>query len=438
MELAEKCWVFGVRFPRGIEFAAELSLFYEDDDALRKKGCAICHNHNDGMPMVLGARYQRGRFLHLLRKKGAYPERSIVRILQLVHAPRLSGAEVLVKGLAIYHQRGGHEVCMTSLLPQQDDFVDIRAELQAAGVMCMFPDVRHGRVGKLLYLYRVVRRFRPDFIVAHATLAALYVRLLPVHTPIACVMHSGVNDFENGALKLAERLLSRRARAIIGVSQQNIDDYLREIGRHPSMVVIPNGVDASLFAEDNHVPAPDLEVPAKQIVQLGRYIEGKSQLDTIRAFERVLRTEPEARLLLCGVVEDVDYHAAVVSLVERLGLQSKVTVCGPRSDVAAILRSSRVFAMPSRFEAQSIGFLEALASGIPVVASRIPSFGFASGFAGVNLVDTTDPEAYGRALLNALGTPRADRQLAGYTLHDTADRYMTIARKFVPPLQVSA
>lgn len=360
-----------------------------------------------------------------------------MRILQLVHAPRLSGAEVLVKGLAIQHQRGGHEVCITSLLPQQDDFVGIRAELEAAGVTCLFPTSRHGRVGKLLHLYRVVRQFRPDFIVAHATLAALYVRLLPVHTPIAWVMHSGVNDFENGALKQAERLLSRRARAIIGVSQQNIDDYLREIGKHPAMVVIPNGVDASLFAEDSNPSVPDTAVPAKQIVQLGRYIEGKSQLDTIRAFERVVQSEPEARLLLCGVIEEIPYYEAVVSLVHQLGLDSRVTVCGPRLDVAAILRSSRVFAMPSRFEAQSIGFLEALASGIPVVASRIPSFGFASGFAGVSLVDTADPEAYGRALLKALDMPRANRQLAGYTLHDTADRYMTIARQFVQPLRVS-
>jgi glycosyltransferase involved in cell wall biosynthesis len=361
-----------------------------------------------------------------------------VRILQLVHAPRLSGAEVLVKGVAIHHQRAGHEVCVASLLPQQDDFIDIRAELQAAGVTCLFPKVRYGRLGKLIHLYRVVRQFRPDFIVAHATLAALYVRLLPVHTPIAWVMHSGVNDFENSALKQAERLLSRRARAVIGVSQQNIDDYLREIGRHPSMVVIPNGVDASLFAQDDGAATPDLDVPAKQIVQLGRYIEGKSQLDTIRAFARVLQSEPDARLLLCGVVEDIDYHAAVVDLVRELGLESHVTVGGPRSDVAAILRSSRVFAMPSRFEAQSIGFLEALASGIPVVASGIPSFGFASAFDSVSLIDTTDHDAYGRALLKALEMPRASRQLSGYTLHGTADRYMSIARKFVQPFQVSA
>ncbi|WOD18539.1 glycosyltransferase family 4 protein [Paraburkholderia kirstenboschensis] len=361
-----------------------------------------------------------------------------MRILQLVHAPRLSGAEVLVKGVAIHHQRAGHEVCMTSLLPQHDDFIAIRAELEAAGVMCRFPEVRHGRFGKLLHLYRVVREFRPDFIIAHATLAALYVRLLPVRTPIAWVMHSGVNDFENGALKRAERLLSRRARAIIGVSQQLIDDYMREIGRHPSMVVIPNGVDASLFAGPDGSPAPDSAVPSKQIVQLGRYIEGKSQLDTVRAFEHVLQVEPEARLLLCGVVEELDYHRAVVSLVRQLGLESKVSVCGPRSDVAAVLRSSRVFAMPSRFESQGIAFLEALASGIPVVANRIPAFGFASNLAGVSLVDTTDVDTYAQALVKALGTPRAHRQLAGYALHDTADRYMSIVRKFAQPMQVSA
>jgi glycosyltransferase involved in cell wall biosynthesis len=209
---------------------------------------------------------------------------------------------------------------------------------------------------------------------------------------------------------------------------------MREIGRHPSMVVIPNGVDASQFAAPDATPAHDSAVPPKQIVQLGRYIEAKSQLHTVRAFERVLQVEPEARLLLCGVVEELDYHRAVVSLVRELGLESKVTVCGPRSDVAAVLRSSRVFAMPSRFEAQSIGFLEALASGIPVVANRIPSFGFASSLPGVSLVDTTDVEAYG----HALNTPRAHRQLAGYTLHDTADRYMSIVRKFAEPLRMSA
>ncbi len=353
-----------------------------------------------------------------------------MRILQLVYAPRLSGAEVLAKGIAIDHQRNGHSVCMTSLLPEQEDFAHIRAELVAEGVTCLFPGRPHGKVGKLLHLYRAISEFRPDIIVAHSTLPAIYVRVLPMRTPIIWVMHSGANDFKNHTLRRAERLLSHRARAIIGVSQKNIDDYMREIGRHPSLVVVPNGVDASHFAIDVSLVDPCANTN-HQIVQIGRYTPVKNQLDTIRAFNEVRRTEPDATLLLCGVVEDVAYHTAVRELIAELGLTGCVTVSGPRSNVPAILRASAVFAMPSRFEAQSIGFLEALASGIPVVANRIPSFRFASGFDGVSLVDTTDPEAFGGALLDALKQPRSERQLTGYTLRDTAERYLMMAREIV-------
>jgi glycosyltransferase involved in cell wall biosynthesis len=79
-------------------------------------------------------------------------------------------------------------------------------------------------------------------------------------------------------------------------------------------------------------------------------------------------------------------------------------------------------------EAHSIGFLEALASGIPVVASRIAAFEFARDYPGVSLVDTKNPSAYAQALLDALNAPRAWRSLDGYTLHDTAESYLKIAQ----------
>jgi len=84
-------------------------------------------------------------------------------------------------------------------------------------------------------------------IIAHATLAALYVRLLPVAAPVIYVMHSGSNDFANPKLRWAERVLSRRAKAVVGVSSQNTLDYLREVGPHPLVTVIPNGVDLPRF-----------------------------------------------------------------------------------------------------------------------------------------------------------------------------------------------
>jgi glycosyltransferase involved in cell wall biosynthesis len=349
-----------------------------------------------------------------------------MRILQVIFAPRLSGAEVLAKGVAIGHQKSGHSVCIASLLPEHEDFMHISAELREQGVTCIFPQRKHRKMGRLLFLYNAIRQFKPDVIFAHATIPALYVRALPTRVPIIWVMHSGANDFANYALQRAERLLSGRAKAVIGVSQKNIDEYVKQIGSHPSMIVIPNGVDMSPFMGELPLSAPS---PYKQIVQIGRYIPEKNQLQTVEAFAHVARAEPDARLMLCGVVENLAYHAAIVARVTALGLNDRVTIDGPKSNVAEILRASSAFAMPSSFEAHSIGFLEALASGIPVVASAIPSFAFAGNFPAVQLLDTSDAAAYGRALLESMKQPRAARPLNGLTLQSTADRYLAIARE---------
>ncbi len=353
-----------------------------------------------------------------------------MRILQVVLAPRLSGAEVLAKGLAIGHQRGGHIGCIASLLPLQADFAHIANELRSEGVICLFPARRYQKLGRLLFLYNAIRTFEPDIIFAHATIPALYVRALPTRVPIVWVMHSGINDFADKALLRAERLLSLRAKAVIGVTQKSIDDYLKEIRSHPPLFVVPNGVDITRFTDgDSANDALGLPVKTKQIAQIGRYIKEKNHLDTVRAFRHVLQIEPDARLLLCGVIEDRAYHAAVTALVAELGLTESVEIVGPQSNVAEILKESSVFAMPSSFEAHSIGFLEALASRIPVVANAIPAFAFAAAFPSVRLIDTSDVEAYGHALAESLKQPRAARPLIGLTLQDTADRYLAIARE---------
>lgn len=361
-----------------------------------------------------------------------------MRIFQLILAPRLSGAEMLVKGIAIDHQASGHTVCIASLLPPHGDFAPAAGELAAHRVCCVFPPRRYDKLGRLLFLYRAIRRFKPDVIFAHATIPALYVRALPLRVPIVWVMHSGVNDFENNVLQRAERILSLRAKAVIGVSQKNVDEYRRAIGLHPSLVVVPNGVDARRFGAraladlrrgDAAARARSGPGEAKRIVQIGRYIPEKGQLDTVRAFRHVVDARPEARLLLCGVIENHAYYAEVLALVRTLGLGSRVDMTGPQAGVAEILANARAFAMPSRFEAHSIGFLEALASGIPIVANTIAAFGFARGWPGVRLVDTADPVRYGGALVAALNEPRAQRPLDGLTLEDTAERYLDIARQ---------
>jgi L-malate glycosyltransferase len=351
-----------------------------------------------------------------------------MRILHLVLAPRLSGAEVLAKDLAIHQRMHGDEVAIASLLPQHDDFSVLRGELDRHAVTCLFPARRYGSAGKLWHLYQVIRRFKPDVLLAHATIPAFYARALPVSVPVIYVMHSAANDFERSVFRRVERVLSRRAGAVIGVSEANVKDYVAAIGRHPLMQVIPNGVDTNRFVCTAGAARASHDGVA-QIVQIGRYNAVKDQLQTVRAFAEIARVVPDVRLLLAGVIEDPAYFAAVKALVSELGITARVTVDGPRDDVTRVLAESQVFAMPSRSEGHSIALLEALATGIPVVGSRIDAFAFARKFPGVQLLDTTDTAAYAQALIGALREPRVARAMDGLTLNDTAQQYLAITRR---------
>ncbi|MEX3955045.1 glycosyltransferase family 4 protein [Trinickia sp. EG282A] len=352
----------------------------------------------------------------------------MMRILHLVLAPRLSGAEVLVKDLAAYQRRQGHPVWVTSLLPEQEDFTPLRAALDNDGVVCRFPRRRYPLLGKLWHLFRVARRFRPDVVFAHATIPSFYARALPIAVPIVFVMHSATNDFAYPVFRGVERILRRRARAVIGVSQANVDDYIAAVGAHPVMSVIPNGVDVSRFST---VGRPQGGKASAHVVQVGRYTAVKNQLQTVRAFREVLTEVPTARLGLYGVIEDPAYHQSVIELTHELGIADRVTIEGPRSDIPHLLSEANVFAMPSLSEAHSIAFIEALASGVPIVANAIPSFVFAKRLKNVQLIEANDTMAFARALVVALRQERAERRLHGLTLADTADQYGSIASRVV-------
>ncbi len=349
-----------------------------------------------------------------------------MRVLHLVLAPRLSGAEVLAKDLALDQCAAGMAVCVASLLPSHADFESLHDDLRRQGVQCWFPRRRYTMPRKLWNLFVAVRRFRPDVIFAHATIPSFYARALPLRVPVVYVMHSATNDFERPLFRRVEHILSARARMVISVSQQGVTDYTQAIGPHPSITVVPNGVDLGRFAFTDEVARGG---HAPQVVQIGRYAPVKNQLLTVRAFSEVLKREKDARLTLYGVIEDPSYQDVVIALARELGIAERVVVAGPRADIATVLAEANVFVMPSRSEAHSVAFLEALASGVPIVASQIPAFAFATGFPGVQLVDTDNVPCYAEAVVAALRQARAPRPLAGLTLGDTAARYRAIAQQ---------
>jgi N-acetyl-alpha-D-glucosaminyl L-malate synthase BshA len=123
--------------------------------------------------------------------------------------------------------------------------------------------------------------------------------------------------------------------------------------------VVPNFVDTARFA-----PGAAAEPPV--LVHVSNFRPLKRVTDVVRVFARVRAARP-ARLRLVG---DGPERATVEALARELGVAADVDFLGERDDLPAALADAAVFLLPSETESFGLAALEALACGVPVVASR--------------------------------------------------------------------
>lgn len=148
--------------------------------------------------------------------------------------------------------------------------------------------------------------------------------------------------------------------------------WLVDVVRIPAtrVVTIHNGVDVARFSDERSrrgraalgVPEGDLVVGT-----IGRLDPVKDQVGLIEAFAHVRTGDVPATLVIVG---DGPCRGALEARAERLGIGERVRFLGARSDVAMLLGGFDVFVLPSIAEGISNTILEAMASGLPVVATE--------------------------------------------------------------------
>lgn len=364
-----------------------------------------------------------------------------MRLMHLVHTPRHSGAEVLVRDLCLRHAADGHACAVAAFAPSAEAFKPELDKLTAAGVTLDIPDAVLGGADRAWRYAAAIRAFKPDVIFGHSALPAIYGRLAVLlagsKAKFISILHSGTDDYADRKLRWGERLLQARTDQIIAVSQSAADSYLRRLKVSPPMRIVLNGVDLDRFyaARERRGEirqALDLSDMDRLLLQVGRLAPVKQQRFTLEAVTPLLREDPSLKLWFAGIVEDADYAAAFEADVARAGLGDRIRFLGPRLDVPDLLSAADVYLMPSLSEAHSIAFLEAMASGPPMVASEIESFAFAKGIEGISLIDLSSPDAaakFANAVREAGG--RYIHAMDAYDLKATAEQYALLAESVV-------
>jgi sugar transferase (PEP-CTERM/EpsH1 system associated) len=268
-------------------------------------------------------------------------------------------------------------------------------------------------------LFKLLRELKPD-IVHTRNLAALECQWPAWLAGVPHRVHGehGWDVFDPGGSNRKYQWLRRLHRPLIHryipLSRQ-IEGYLRETVGIPVEKIrrICNGVDTALFhprgvaksaVEDCPFP---LDGSVTVVGTVGRMHGVKDQLTLVRAFLRLLGKSPRfrARLRLMLVGEGPLREKALEGL-RQAGAEDLAWLPGEREDVAELLRLLDIFVLPSQAEGISNTLLEAMATGLPVVATAVggnPEL-VVDGVTGY-LVPPAQPEAMATALAGYLDNP---------------------------------
>ena len=355
-----------------------------------------------------------------------------MRILHAIHTPRFSGAEMLVAALAKKHTISGNPSAVVSFNPAEKDFLPVIEEQLISGVEWYSPLLVLKGWRRSCFYRKTINSFKPDVIFSHSVIPSAYARVVAGRSVIP-ILHSEKN-YEGGLLKKSELILQYFSAGVISVSDLAKDEYSKNFG-YPETVTIKNGVDLNevrgkVSDRENIRASMNIENDAIVILQVGRLDRIKQQHLSLHALAPLLRSNPKYKFFLVGLIEDLSYLEELNSFINFNGLHHQVSLLGPRKDIAEILAAADVFLMPSAREAHSIAMLEALASGLPIVASSIPSFQYAKTHAGVQLVNPLELATFTAAIASAASNMvRHPRSLVGFDIQDTARAYLQFAKK---------
>jgi glycosyltransferase involved in cell wall biosynthesis len=186
----------------------------------------------------------------------------------------------------------------------------------------------------------------------------------------------GLNRTRTLGRKFLNRALFNRISRIIAVSKAVRSDILEtnQISSPDKVVTVYNGIDAEQFSDSNltQKEARDrLDLADKKAFvfgTVGRLTKVKGQAVLLKAFAWVCQKYPRSWLVLAG---KGPLEIELRNLAAKLHIDKHVIFLGHRNDIPDVLRAYDVFVLPSFSEGLCLALLEAMASGIPVIASRV-------------------------------------------------------------------
>lgn len=366
-----------------------------------------------------------------------------MKLMQVINGLGAGGAERSLAELLPFYLAAGIDttvVCIYGQATGVEQYVrslDCRVEILS----------KHSRLDLVRPVRKLIRDVRPDLV--HTTLYYSHVigRFAAARTGVP-VLSSLVNtpyEPERAGDPNLNRAGFRMVRAIDGWTARHLtahfhaithavrDSYIARLGLRPERItVVERGRAATRLGEPGEERkrrvrgSLGIAADAEVLINVGRQVYQKGQTDLLEAFARLVERRPGTVLLIAG--REGERTQVLREAQARLGLGDRVRFLGFRTDVADLLAASDLFVFPSLYEGLGGGVIEAMALGLPVIASDIPALREVvdAGVTG-ELVEPGSPVALASAIEAMLDDPARRAACAERAMERFRERF-TIER----------
>ena len=378
-----------------------------------------------------------------------------IKIVHVINSFQFGGAEAMLCNLLLRTDRDRFEPSVVALI----DDLSVAAPIIEAGiplaVMGMRPGIPDPR--GVARLARHLRRVRPAIVqtwMDHSNLIGGLASRLATRAPVVWGVHH--SDHVRALTKCTTlitvgacaRLSNYLPARIVFCSEHARTLYAQRGFAAAKMDVIPNGFDISRFRPDPAARAKirrelNIDDTTPLIGLVARYDPFKDHVGFLHAAALLLKACPNARFLLCGSNVDRN-NSALASLIDSLGLARHCHLLGPRRDVPSVMAALDILASSSISEAFPLTVGEAMACGVPCVATDVGDSAMMVGATG-RIVPPRDPQAItdswneilamSPGARHAMGAAARQRVCELFDLQAVTRRYESLYRSLVAGAQ---
>ena len=288
-----------------------------------------------------------------------------MKILQVIPYFCFGGAETMCENLTYALQDLGHDVVVVSLFGER---TEISGRMEAAGVRIRYLSKKPGLdVSVVPKLTKIFREERPDVVHTHLNVILYAVMAARLAGGIPCVhtVHNVAKvEAEGTAQAILNRFYYHRGWSVPVALSPEVQRTVAEFYGLDRVPVIFNGVNLRRCIPKRAYGLGD----TVSLLHIGRFDEQKNHAGLLQAFAKLLKTHPNCCLNLLG---DGHLRANMENYARELGIGHAVRFLGNQSDVYPFLHNADIFLLPSKYEGMPMTIIEAMGTGLPIVASRV-------------------------------------------------------------------